>query len=87
LKSAWLLISGLLTLALTPAAQGQLSYMTNDGVITITGYSGGGAVTIPTNINGLTVTGIGENAFSGSSVTSVWIPGTVTTIGRSSTPL
>jgi hypothetical protein len=62
--------------------QAQLEYTTNDGSITITGYSGGGAVTIPTNIDGLIVTSIAAEAFSGSSLTSVTIPPSVTTIGE-----
>jgi hypothetical protein len=57
MKCPWLLIFGLLTGAVPATVQAQLSYMTNDGTITIAGYSGGGEVTIPTNINGLTVTG------------------------------
>ena len=75
----------LLLLAAPTAAQAQFDYTTNaDGVsITITGYTGpGGAVTIPTNINGLTVTSIGEEAFLlYSGLTSVGIPGSVTNIG------
>jgi uncharacterized repeat protein (TIGR03803 family) len=56
-----------------------------DNTLTITGYTGpGGAVTIPTNINGLTVTSIGDDAFQNdSSLTSVTIPNTVTSIGDS----
>ena len=52
--------------------------------ITLTNYTGrGGAVTIPTNINGLTVTGIGdgENPVFSTSLTNVTIPGGITTIG------
>ena len=82
MKDSWPLLVAVLIWAMPPTGQAQLSYMTNDGTIVITGYSGGGAVAIPSNINGLTVTGIAEDAFSGSSVTSVGIPGTVTTIGQ-----
>ena len=61
------------------------TYATSGGNITITGYVGpGGALTIPTNINGLTVTGIGNglvSVFGGASVTSVAIPFTITSIG------
>ena len=52
-----------LLLALPAVAQAQLTFTTNaDGItLTITGYTGsGGAVTIPTNINGLKVTSIGD---------------------------
>ena len=59
------------------------TYTTNNGAITITGYTGlGGAVTIPSLIEGLSVTSIGTNAFeSKSSLLSVAIPNTVTNIG------
>ena len=52
---------------------------------TIWFYSGaGGAVTIPATIDGITVTSIGNDAFSGrNDVTSVTIPNSVTSIGRS----
>ena len=39
----------------------EFNYTTNNGTITITGYTGpGGAVTIPSTINGLPVTSIGD---------------------------
>ncbi len=60
------------------------TFTTNNGTITITGYTGsGGAVTIPGMINGLPVTGIGTNVFSGcSSLTSIVLPYGVTNIGN-----
>jgi BspA type Leucine rich repeat region (6 copies) len=60
------------------------TYITNSGTITITGYIGaGGAITIPSTINGLTVTSIGDNSFqSRSSLTSVIIPNSITNIGN-----
>jgi len=66
-------------------ARAQLLYVTNaDGVsVTITGYTNAvpDALVIPMNINGLIVTAIGENAFAVVyNLTSVTIPGTVTTI-------
>ena len=59
------------------------TYTTNNGAITITGYTGpGGAVTIPNTINGLPVTSIGDQAFVFcSGLTSVTIPNGVTTLG------
>jgi len=58
------------------------TYTTNNGTITITGYTGtGGAATIPATIDGLPVTSIGANAFNyNSSLTSITIPGSVTSI-------
>jgi hypothetical protein len=54
------------------------TYTTNNGAITITGYRGsGGAVVIPSIINGLLVIAIGQNAFSpfwGPLVANVVIP-------------
>ncbi len=61
------LLPWLLVLALITAVQAQdYTYTTNNGTITITQYTGpGGAVTIPDTINGLPVTSIGDQAFSG----------------------
>ena len=54
-----------------------------DETITIDGYTGpGGTVTIPATIIGLPVTGIGDWAFMGTSLSSVTIPGSVTSIGN-----
>ncbi len=57
--------------------------MTNDGTITITGYTGpGGAVNIPSTINSLPVSGIASNAFyENISLTSIGIPSSVAGIG------
>jgi hypothetical protein len=69
-------------LALPVAVHAQFTYITNNGAITITGYTGsGGNVTIPATINGLPVTSIGDEAFSGSPLISVTIPDSVTSIG------
>src|SRR5215831_10923196 len=59
------------------------SYVTNDATITITGYSGpGGAIAIPSTINGLPVIAIGSWAFlSSTGLTSLDIPSTVIDIG------
>ena len=75
----------LLLFALPPALQAQFSYVTNNGTIIITRYTGpGGAVSIPSTTNGLAVTMIGANAFENcAGLTNVSIPGSVTTIGAS----
>ncbi len=83
-ESSFAILLGFLLLLLPPVAQAQFSYTTNaDNTITITHYYGsGGAVTIPTNINGLTVTGIGEEAFfEDENITNLTIPAAVTSIG------
>jgi hypothetical protein len=84
-RSVWLL---LLLLTLPAVVQGQFTFTTNNGAITITGYTGsGGAVTIPDTTNGYSVTSIGDNVFgvgafeNCTSVSSVIIPNSVTSIG------
>jgi len=72
----------LASLLAAPAAQAQFAYTTNNGTITITGYTGsGGAVIIPAEISGLPVTGIGDWAFYSTGVINVTIADTITNIG------
>jgi hypothetical protein len=76
----------LLVLSAPAAVQGQFGYRINPGgaSITITNYSGpGGAVTIPTNLDGLTVVDIanGEDPVFSTNVTSVTIPESVVILG------
>ncbi|MEI6566580.1 MAG: leucine-rich repeat protein, partial [Verrucomicrobiota bacterium] len=73
----------LLLLTLSAAARAQFTTGTSNGKLTITGYSGpGGAVVIPSTINGLPVTAIGSMAFRNcANVTRVEIPSSVITIG------
>lgn len=59
------------------------TYTTNNGAITITGYTGsGGVITVPSTINGLPVTSIGNNAFSSKNTirSVVLLPG-ITNLG------
>jgi hypothetical protein len=82
-SATWLL--PFLLLLLAAVAHAQFTYTTNNRTITITGYTGpGGAVTIPSTINGLPVTSIGHWAFSWcSSLARVTIPKSVASIGDS----
>lgn len=63
-------------------AQAQFTYLTNNGTITLTGYTGAESdVTIPDTINGLPVTEIGASAFNGmNSLSNVVIPDSVLNI-------
>src|ERR1700679_2614885 len=86
----------LLLLGLPAAVQAQDAYSTNadgsiytystnaDGSANLVAYAGPPwVVTIPTNINGLTVTTIGFEAFNDlTNLTSVSIPNSVTSIGE-----
>ncbi len=66
-------------------AQAQFDFVTNNGTLTLTRYTGaGGGVTIPSETNGLPVTGIANNAFYYyASLTSVTIPNSVISLGNS----
>jgi hypothetical protein len=75
----------LLLLLLTGEVEAlDFTYTNNTGAITITGYTGpGGAVSIPSRINGLQVTSIGDEAFwLGTNLTSITIADSVTNIGN-----
>jgi hypothetical protein len=63
---------------------GDFEYEISDGGVTITDYTGdGGDVVIPGEIDGLPVTGIGDDAFYNCiSLTSILIPDSVTSIGN-----
>ena len=73
----------LVLLTLPFVGQAQFAYTTNiQGTIVIAGYTGpGGAVTIPSTITGIPVSGIGTNAFRGcTTLTKVTIPNSVANI-------
>ena len=78
-------ISLLAMLALPSVGEAQFYYTTNNGSVAITGYTGsGGALVIPSTINGLEVTRIEPGAFSSqSSLTDITILNSVTNIGAS----
>lgn len=78
-----LLLVALISLALPATLQAQFTFVTNNGAIKITKYTGsGGAVTIPSTTNGWPVVSIGTNAFNSSKVTGVTIPNSITNIER-----
>ena len=87
LRALWVLL--LLTLPGVAESQsytnnyGIWNYTTTNGAVAITSYHGpGGAVTIPSTINGAAVTSLGDDAFASCrSLISVTIPSTVTNLG------
>ena len=80
--SKFLFLAGaLLFLGVATSVHAQFTYTTNNGTITITGYTGtNSAVIIPSTIDGLPVSDIGTNAFQGTALTSVTIPDSVVDI-------
>jgi len=75
------LIAVVAVLVASPS-QAQFTYTTNNGTITITGFTGTNDVfVIPSTIDGLPVASIGTNAFQDAGITSVSIPSSVTNIG------
>ena len=64
------------------SAKSCFEYTVQDGEITVTSYNGdGGKVTIPSFINNIPVTAIGDNAFENTNVTEVILPEGIKSIG------
>lgn len=83
MKTTFALLTWLLLVAAS-TAQAQLTYTANNGQLTVTGYSGGGAVSIPATNNGMPVVSIADSAFlDNGNITSVAIGSNVTSIGFS----
>jgi len=75
-------LTAVLVLATPALVQAQFSYTVTNQMVTITGYTGTTDVaSIPSTINGLPVTSIGDYAFAGSSIAGVTIPDSVTSVG------
>lgn len=75
-------LGGIPTEEWTPSPPDQFEYASNAGGITITMYVGTSQnVSVPATVNGLPVTSIGANAFRGSRVRTLAIPGTVISVG------
>jgi hypothetical protein len=78
------ILSGVFLVVAPPATQAQYTYTTNaDNTLTITRYIWTWApeVDIPSTINGLSVTVVGEGAFYAFGIPIITIPNTVITIG------
>jgi len=70
-----------LLLAVT-TARADIFYTTNGDSLTVTGYVGGGSVTIPDSVDSMPVVAIGDNAFLSNFVAAVNVPDSVTNIGK-----
>jgi hypothetical protein len=85
MNRTWPFLLGLLLLPVATSAQSQFTYTINDGDVTITGYYGfdpKGVFIVPSTIDNLPVTGIGDYAFDDlDSITNATIPASVTNIG------
>jgi hypothetical protein len=77
------LLGALFLWCLPRALQAQFTFTTNNGTLTITGYTGpGGTVVIPDRINDVPVTSIGDYAFMyQTGISEVTISSNVTSIG------
>jgi len=76
-------LAGLLLLLPITNVQAQYACTTNNNTLTITKYTGsGGSLSLPSKINGLSVTCIGDWAFQEcDTLTNVYLPGSYTNVG------
>jgi hypothetical protein len=83
MKRSFLAFFVLLFLSGPAAVQAQLTFTTNNGAITITGYTGSPTVvTIPNTTNGYPITSLAEDAFLGKdTMTSITIGTNVASVG------
>ena len=81
---AAVIVAAMIPFTASAEESGGYTYTVNEGKATITGYSGeGGAVSIPSELGGATVTAIAKYAFTQrNSITSVEIPSSVIEIGE-----
>lgn len=83
MKTLKLFLAVLLLLTACALGRAQFTFVTNNGAIVITGYSGSGMAVIPNTTNGYPVTSIGEEAFTFSTgLTGITIPNNVTYIAQ-----
>jgi len=83
MKTLWGILLVIAGLVLPAVGQAQFTFTTNNGIITITRYSGSSAnAVIPDTTNGYPVTIIGAGAFLSSGITNVVIPYTITNVGN-----
>jgi hypothetical protein len=76
-----LCLLGIFLQAMPAVVRAQFTFVTNNGAITITGYSGSGVAVIPGTTNGYPVNSIGYEAFFFcTGLTAVTIPSSVTNI-------
>jgi hypothetical protein len=82
IKELWFLA---LAFAVPFIAQAQFSFETNNGTLTVTGYSGPevASVVIPATTNGMPIVSIGQSAFAYRNITGITIPEGVITIADS----
>lgn len=76
------ILLALLYFSIQAELEAQLAFTTNNGAVSITGYTGSNdVVVIPGTMAGLPVTAIGEWAFYSASIVNVLVPDSVTNIG------